>query len=152
MHASSMHPSIDWLIDRQRDWSIDCNNNLAWTNIYACNRSMWLDGVRILSTLCLCIWMKRRGNKTKVQEWFHLHWFGCLPFSPSFLAWFHYSRRVSCRWGVQFVISLGLVWFRFQKFLWKCHVRYYVRCWKGISDTNKKTNYIACLKTARRIY
>jgi hypothetical protein len=39
-----------------------------------------------------------------------------------------------------------------KSFWWKCHIGCSVRCRKGFLDTNKKTNYIACLETARRIY
>jgi hypothetical protein len=46
-------------------------------------------------------------------------------------------------------VRLGLVG---EKFLEKCHIRCFVRCRKGFSDTNKKTNYIACMETTRRIY
>jgi hypothetical protein len=34
----------------------------------------------------------------------------------------------------------------------RCHIGCFVGCRKGFLDTNKKTNYIARLKTARRIY
>jgi hypothetical protein len=37
------------------------------------------------------------------------------------------------------------------KFL-ECHIGYFMRYRKRCSDTNKKTNYITCLETARRIY
>jgi hypothetical protein len=37
-------------------------------------------------------------------------------------------------------------------FFVKMSIECSVRCWKEFSDTNKKTNYIACLKTARQIY
>jgi hypothetical protein len=32
-----------------------------------------------------------------------------------------------------------------------CHIGCFVGCWKEFSDTNKKTNYIARLETARQI-
>jgi hypothetical protein len=33
-----------------------------------------------------------------------------------------------------------------------CHIGYFMRCRNGCSDTNKKTNYINRLETARQIY
>jgi hypothetical protein len=36
--------------------------------------------------------------------------------------------------------------------IFRYHVGYFKRCWKGCSNTDKKTNYITCLKIARRIY
>jgi hypothetical protein len=38
-----------------------------------------------------------------------------------------------------------------EKKIFGCHIRYFIGCQKGFSDANKKTNYIAHLKTARRI-
>jgi hypothetical protein len=34
----------------------------------------------------------------------------------------------------------------------RCYIRCFMGRWKGYSDTNRKTNYITRLKTARRIY
>jgi hypothetical protein len=36
--------------------------------------------------------------------------------------------------------------------IFRYHIGCFVGCRKGFSDTNKKTNYIACLETKRRIY
>jgi hypothetical protein len=42
--------------------------------------------------------------------------------------------------------------FTCEKFLVKISHRMFRAMSEGVFDTNKKTNYIACLKTARRIY
>jgi hypothetical protein len=39
-----------------------------------------------------------------------------------------------------------------EKKIFGCHIGCFMGCRKGFSDTNKKTNYIAPLETARRIY